>query len=132
VSFVFLRTLWCRGYHEVRQKKRETRVRGCRHVRVQRTPRWGRKCTRLRPPRAEHCSLVKKMQIIVQEEEDPGSEGDPEMKPGQEQPPGEGGLESGHRSRKQREPTPSKPEGTPLTLKPVSISQIRPTIRFMV
>jgi hypothetical protein len=54
------------------------------------------------------------------------------MVPGQEQPPEEGGLDSGHRSRKQREPTPSEPEGTPLTLKPVPISQIRPTIGFMV
>jgi hypothetical protein len=92
------------------------------------------------PPRAEHCSpekaggLVTETQMIVQEEEeeDPGSGGDPEMVPGQEQSPEEGGLESGHRPGKQREPTSSELQGIPLTLKPVPISQIRPTIGFMV
>jgi hypothetical protein len=72
--------------------------------------------------------------MIVQEEEevDQGYGGDPEMVPGQVQPPGEGGRESGTRSRKQRKPTPSEPEGTPLTLNPVPISQICTTIGFMV
>jgi hypothetical protein len=87
-----------------------------------------RKCTSLSPPRAKHCSpgkaggLIKETQMIVQEEEDPGSGGDPKMVPGQEQPPEEGGLESGHRPGKQREPTPCESEGTPLTLKTVHIS----------
>ena len=72
------------------------------------------------------------MVVQSEEEEDPGSGGDPEMVPGQEQPPEEGGLESGYRPGKQREPTPSELEGIPLTLKPVSILHIRPTIGFMV
>ena len=50
MSSVFRRTLWCRGCQVVRQKRQGTGRRGYRHRRVQRTPRWGRKCTRLSSP----------------------------------------------------------------------------------
>jgi hypothetical protein len=125
----------------VRQRRQETRRRGYRHRRVRRTPtEVGEEVYQVEfPPKAEHCSpekaggLAENTQMMVQEEEeDPGSGGDPEMVPGQEQPPVEGGLESGYRPGKQRESTSSEPEGISLTLKPVPISQIRPTIGFMV
>jgi hypothetical protein len=73
-------------------------------------------------PRTGHCEI----------REDPVSGGNLGQVPGEEQPQEESGAEIIHEAQEQRESTPRKAAGTPQNALPVPITQIRPTIGFMV